>query len=185
MDKKSINKITQYIFISQPIKKSDLLFVFGTRFNKPVKIAAELLKNGYAKYILFSGGVNKTTGKNEARRMQKKAIELGVARENIIIEDKSTNTLENILFGREIINQKTGLKNIRTITLICKNYHARRALMTFKKHFPRNIELRVYPYEIYGFTRDNWHRKKIGLEKVLEEMERIKKYLNKGDLEQL
>lgn len=181
----NINKITEYIFQSHSIKKSDVIFVFGTHFNKPVEITTELFKKGCARYIMFSGGANKVTGQNEAQRMQKKAIEVGIPKENIILEDKSTNTLENVLFSKKIIDQKVGLKNIKVITLITKNYHARRALMTFKKHFPKSIETRAYPYEIYGFTKNDWSSKKTGQKKVVGEMERIKKYLAKGDIKEL
>ena len=99
----------------------------------------------------------------------------------IIIEDRSSNTLENVLFSKEIIDKKFGLDNIKDITTIVKHCHSRRVLMTLKKHFPDTIKLSVYPYEQYGFTKDNWFEHEKGREKVLSEYKKIPIYLAKGD----
>ena len=58
-------------------------------------------------------------------------------------------------------------------------------LVILKKHFPKNIELIPVTYEIYGFTKDNWFESEVGKEKVLNEWEKIPKYLDKGDIEEL
>ncbi len=68
-----------------------------------------------------------------------------------------------------------------------KNYHSRRVLMTLRRHVPRHIKLKVSAYssEHYSFTKENWTESELGRKKVFEEKEKIKKYLEKGDLTEL
>jgi len=112
-------------------------------------------------------------------------INKGVSKKDVILEDQSTNTLENVIFSKKIIEEKIGFDNIKSIILITKHYHSRRALMTIKRHFPKKIAIIPVTYEIYGFNKNNWFGSKIGKKKVLEEYEKIKKYLEKGDIEEL
>jgi uncharacterized SAM-binding protein YcdF (DUF218 family) len=185
VNNEEINKITDYIFLKSNPQKADLALVFGTRHQDAVDKTFELYKNKFVDKILVSGGINKETGKKEAEEMSEKLINLGVKKENILAEDKSTNSLENVLFSKKIIEKEIGFENIHKIIAVVKSYHSRRALMTIKKHFPKNIELIPAPYEIYDFTKDNWFESEIGREKVLGEWNKIPIYLEKGDIEEL
>jgi uncharacterized SAM-binding protein YcdF (DUF218 family) len=181
-----IAKITNYIFQESKPTKGDIAFVFGTKsWEEPLKTAIKLYKKGTVSLIVFSGGVNKATGINESKIMFKNAIRQGVKKKDIIVEDRSTNTLENVLFSKDLIDQKIGLHKIRIIIAVVKNYHARGSLMTLKKHFPSYVEFKAVPYSLYGFNKKNWYLTEKGREKVLGEVEKIKKYLKKGDLQEL
>jgi len=185
MNKDNIRKITDYIFLESKPRKADLAIVFGTRYSDPIEKVFELYRNKLVSKILVSGGKNKVTGEKEASMMRDRLIKLGVEKENILIEEESTNSLENVLFSKIIIENKIGFKNIKKIIAVVKHYHSRRALMTLKKHFPKNIELIPAPYDIYGFTKNNWFEKEKGREKVMSEWNKIKKYLKKKDIEEL
>jgi len=185
MSREEIKKITDYIFLESKPQKADLALVFGTRHPEAINKVYELYCCKLVPQILINGGANKITGKNEAQEMSKKLIELGVKREDIILENQSTNTLENVLFSKKIIEKKLGFSNIKKIIAVVKHYHSRRALMTLKKHFPKNIELIPVTYEIYGFTKNNWHKNETGKEKAMSEWNKIPKYLKKGDIEEI
>jgi len=185
MNPEEIKKITNYIFLESTPQKADLAFIFGTRHEEAIKKVYTLYKNKLVPIILISGGINRVTGKNEAQEISQKLIQLGVNKSEIILENKSTNSLENVLFSKEILDKKIGLKNIKSIIPVVKHYHSRRALMTLKKHFPENIEFTPAIYEIYGFTKNNWFKHEIGKEKVLGEWNKISKYLKKGDIKEL
>ena len=185
MNPEEIRKITEYIFLKSEPRPADLALVFGTRHLEAIKKVVELYESGLTPRILVSGGQNRITGENEAREMSKKLIELGVRPEDIILEDKSANSLENVLFSKKIIDDLFGLNNIHNIIGVVKHYHSRRALMTLKRHFPENIKLTPVTYEIYGFTADNWFDTEVGLEKVLGEWRKIPEYLAKGDIQEL
>lgn len=185
MNQNEIGRITDYIFLTSNPQKADLALVFGTRHQEAINKVYELYRGGLAPKILVSGSRNRVTGENEALEMSKKLIALGIKKDDLILENQSTNSLENVLFSKKIIEEKIGFNKIKKIIAVVKHYHSRRALMTLKKHFPENVELILVTYEIYGFTRENWFEDKIGNEKVMSEWGKIQKYLAKGDIEEL
>ena len=184
-----IKEITDYIFLNDKNPSGDIAFVFGTwnAWKESIEKAAELYKNGFVPKVIVSSGENPVTGASEGDLMALDLEKLGVPKKDILIEKKSTNTLENVLFSKKIIDKELGLQNIRIITAVVKNYHARRALMTLRKHIPKNIQLKsaAYASADYPFTKDNWHNVEDGNKKVMEEVEKIKMYLAKGDLTEL
>ena len=78
---------------------------FGNFNDEIARRAAELYHQGYAPKVLFTGGLGRNTQglfpEPEAVRFAKVAMECGVPEEDIILEERSTNTKENILFTRE------------------------------------------------------------------------------------
>ncbi len=182
-------EITDYIFLDDPNPKGDIAFVFGTwnAHKESVQKAVDLYKSGLVPKIIFSGGLNPKYSVIEAPAMALEAIGLGVPKGGILIEDKSTNTLENVVFSLKVIEKEIGLDNIKTIVAVVKNYHVRRVLMTLRKHVPPCIKLKVSTYcsEHYPFTKENWTESELGRKKVFEEKEKIKKYLEEGDLAEL
>lgn len=181
----NIQKITNYIFIDSHFQKADLSIVFGTRCQEAIDKIFEIYRKKLVSKILVSGGINKVTGENEAEIMSQQLMNLGVHPEDIILENKSANSLENVLFSKKIIEDKIGFKNIKRIIAVVKHYHSRRALMTLKKHFPRNVALVPITYEVYDFTKDNWFNSQNGKERVMSEWNKISKYLAKGDIEEI
>ena len=71
---------------------------------------AELFLQGYAPFVIFSGGLGKQTKymwtMSEAELFADVAIKMGVPSEKIIIENKSTNTGENVLFTKKVLQEK-------------------------------------------------------------------------------
>jgi uncharacterized SAM-binding protein YcdF (DUF218 family) len=184
-----IDEITEYIFLNDENPTGDIAFVFGTwnAWKESVVKAADLYKKGFIPKIIVSGGLNPTTGIIEGDMMAEELKKLGVLKNDILVENKSTNTLENVLFSMQVIDKTLGLQNIHTITAVVKNYHACRALMTLRRHISKGIKLKASAYTAahYPFTKDNWNNTEKGSEKVNEELEKIKNYLAKGDLEEL
>lgn len=181
-----IEQISNYIFVPTVSEKADFAFIFGTRqYQGAVQLAYDLYKRNMVSKILVSGGVNRVSGENEALVIFQKLSSLGVNEGDIIVEDRSTNTLENVLFSRQVIEENIGFKNIQTIIAVVKNYHSRRALMTLTKHFPKHIKFISADYEVYNFNKNNWSESEQGKEKVFGEYEKIQKYLAKGDIEEL
>lgn len=185
MNQEEIREITEYIFLESNPKKADLALVFGTRYQEPIDMVFRLYRDKFVDKILVSGGINKVNGENESHTMSEKLVALGVDQKDILLEDQSTNSLENVLFSRDVIEKELGFNAIKKIIAVVKHYHSRRAIMTLKKHFPKTVELIPAAYEIHGFTKDNWFKSDLGIEKVLGEWEKIQKYLSQGDIEEL
>ena len=102
--------IWDYLCLNQTPEKVDCIVGFGN-FNTDIACrAAELYRQGYAPKILFTGGLGRNTEgllpEPEAVRFARVAMECGVPEADILIEDKSANTRENIEFTRELMRQK-------------------------------------------------------------------------------
>jgi tetratricopeptide (TPR) repeat protein len=78
--------------------------------------------------IIVTGGVPKQ-GITEAEAMSNWLIFQGIDKERIILENKSTDTVENALFTIAIL-EKEGIKDV---TLVTSASHMRRALTVFKE----------------------------------------------------
>ena len=102
--------IWDYLCLHQAPRKADVIVGFGN-FNEDIpRRAAELYLQGYAPKILFTGGLGRNTvgllPESEADRFARVAISCGVPDEAIIREDKSTNTAENILFTKRLLEER-------------------------------------------------------------------------------
>jgi tetratricopeptide (TPR) repeat protein len=78
--------------------------------------------------IIVTGGVPKQ-GITEADAMSNWLISQGIEKDRIILENKSTDTVENGLFSTAILD-KEGIKDV---TLVTSASHMRRALTVFKE----------------------------------------------------
>lgn len=78
--------------------------------------------------IVVTGGVPKQ-GVTEADAMSNWLISQGIEKDRIILENKSTDTVENALFSTALL-EKEGLKDV---TLVTSASHMRRALTAFKE----------------------------------------------------
>lgn len=137
-----LNKIEDFIKPSKyPVQQLKGVIVLGGSFNSGLqsKERNEVLLNSSAErltkvleiynknpkiLILFSGfsGKLRPQGWSESDMAKKFFLEQGVRSENLIIENKSRNTLENISYSKDII----------------KNYKGTWGLITSASHMPRS-----------------------------------------------
>ena len=101
--------IWEYLRLDREPQRADVIVGFGNFNTEIARRAAQLYLQGYAPKILFTGGLGRNTEgllpEPEAVRFAKAAMECGVPEADIILEDKSTNTKENILFTREKLEE--------------------------------------------------------------------------------
>lgn len=113
-----LQTIWDYLCLHQPPQKADCIVGFGNFNTNIARRAAELYHLGLAPKILFTGGLGRNTEgllpEPEAVRFAKVAISCGVPEADILIEDKSTNTKENIEFTREML-EKAGVPHDRIL----------------------------------------------------------------------
>ena len=99
--------IWDYLCLHQEPTAADCIVGFGNFNTNIARRAAQLYLEGIAPKILFTGGLGRNTEgllpEPEAIRFAKVAMECGVPEEDIILEDKSTNTKENILFTKQLL----------------------------------------------------------------------------------
>lgn len=101
--------IWDYLGMHQEPQKADCIVGFGNFNDNIARRAAELYHQGYAKRILFTGGLGRNTRgllpEPEAARFARVAVACGVPEDAILQEDRSTNTKENILFTRKLLTE--------------------------------------------------------------------------------
>lgn len=135
---KNAKLVWDFMHMHHEIKKADAIFVLCSLDTRVASYAAELYLQGYAKWVIVSGGAGKFTKgiftKSEAEVFADIIIAAGVPKDKMIIEDKSTNTGENIRFTYELL-QKTG-HTFSSFILVQKPYMERRTFATFKKQWP-------------------------------------------------
>jgi len=179
---KEVARITRSLDIQAVPEHADVAFVFGSMSNTPAQIAARLYQDGVVDHIVLTGGINRESGKLEAENRLRVLSAEGIPDQKIIFESKSTNTMENVCFAREVMAEKLDLARIKSVVAVAKWYHSRRAVMTLKRFLPPGIRYFTVTYELPNIRRDNWWLNDIGRHYVLKEWNCIPRYLQQGDL---
>lgn len=171
-----------YHHVHHTLEKSDCILVLGSHDLRVAERGAALYLQGWAPLLVFSGGLGRLTqeiwSEAEADKFAAIALNKGVPREAILIENKSTNTGENILFTKKLFQEK----NIdpQTFIVVQKPYMERRSYATFKKHWPDKKLLVTSPQ----VTLKTYPNEDISLEEVIHimvgDLQRIKLYPEKG-----
>lgn len=133
-EKDALKIIWNYMVLEEPIQKCDLILGCGcANLSIPVK-CSELLKQGYGKNILFTGGFGKITkntfSKPEADRYKEIALKEGIKEEQIYVENQSQNTGDNFRFSLYLIREKQ-IKSDK-ILIVHNKLSERRTLATAK-----------------------------------------------------
>jgi DUF218 domain len=168
--------------------RADLIFVPGTRLPDPAAITARLLIENIAPLVLVTGGINKVTGANEAAALRQELLSLGASPDTIIMEDMSTNTLENVVHGWEVVASRFSDRPLTSVLAVCKWMHSRRVLMTLKAHLPADVRYYACTYAPEGVTREAWIRDgEISAQTaaVIGNWRNIPTYLAKGDIREI
>jgi len=94
--------------------------------------AIDLYKRGYIKKIIFTGGSGRLLHPEmkEGELLKPYILRMGVAADDLLIENESNNTRENAVFTKKLID-KDSLKG--KFLLITSGFHMRRSLRCFKK----------------------------------------------------
>jgi uncharacterized SAM-binding protein YcdF (DUF218 family) len=172
----------EYHHMKHLLKKCDCILVLGSHDLRVAEGGAELYLQGYAPIIIFSGGLGRLTQhmwrETEAEQFARIAIEKGVPEKAILIEDKSTNTGENILFTQQLLKEHN--LHPQSFIVVQKPYMERRSYATFKKHWPDKDVIVTSPQISFA----NYPTEEIPLEKVINimvgDLQRIKVYAEKG-----
>ena len=180
----NVKILWDYMHVDHPLRKADCIVGFGC-YNEEIALrAAELWHQGWAPLVLFTGGLGRNTKEMwtepEARRFAKLAVEAGVPEERILIEDQSTNTAENILFTKKILEPM----GVRSIIGIHKPFMERRLHAAMGVYWPQmpccvtspreTIEEYVSLSEKAGMTEQRV------LEVLVGDFQRIEVYAEKG-----
>jgi len=94
-----------------------------------IELALEWWKRFPHAKLIMSTGDNQGLGIPNSRVMAEYAMRLGLPRENVIEENRSRNTYQNLLYSMEIIERQ----NLKQPTLVTLDLYTRRAVATARK----------------------------------------------------
>jgi hypothetical protein len=191
-----IREITRLTFLNMEeydySRPFDLLFVFGGSHPEIWGTTKEAYDRGLAKRILVTGGYKETATRHESwtygitpesHVIRRKLVDLGVPEENIIVEDRSTNSLENVLFAKELVD----FTAIRRLLFVSKAFASGRQWRTLKRHLPKEMDYAPYlahtTINKIPVTRIDWPQISEHRQVVYGEYLRIVAYGQKGDIE--
>lgn len=136
--RKLAERVWRYHHMDHELQKSDIILVLCSHDTTVAERGAQLFLDGWAPLLAFTGGLGAITRRlwsdPEADRFARIAIEMGVPEDRILIENRSTNTGENVAFTRDLLRSR-GLDPASFI-LVQKPYMERRTFATFSQVWP-------------------------------------------------
>ena len=187
-----IEGITQTVFVAPELNQSaDLLFIFGTStIDDEIleSVTRDCQQGRFPKVIVtgLSGRLYSETGKPVAHIMRDELIARGVPSEVILVQDRSTNTLEDVAFSLDVLEKHDIF--LDSIAFLCKAHHSGRCLRTLRRFFPAlTLSPVVYiaEYEGVKIAEENWYQHEVSRGRVYGEYLRIIEYSKRGDIAHL
>jgi hypothetical protein len=177
-----LSPVWRFLVVNDQPKRSDIIFVFGgLDLAVPIR-AAELYHAKIATQILITGNIGPLSknvfNKPEAQIFRDEMIKHHVPSSSVLIEDKATNTLQNVMLGMNLLLSSN--ITIESAVLVAKPFLMRRCLATFQHHYNKIKVLACPPQGPILKFCDRPRRE--FAERVLAELHRIKIYSEKGDI---
>lgn len=117
-----------------------------------MKHAIDLYKKGLAPKLILSGAASDGLTSN-ALAMHLEASAAGIPNEVVLMEEKATNTYENALYTKQIVQNQ----EMDNIILVSSPYHQRRVYETFRMVFGgTDVMLQNSPSVYCSWKADNW-----------------------------
>jgi uncharacterized SAM-binding protein YcdF (DUF218 family) len=174
--------VWDYHHVGHALAKADAILVLGSHDTRVAERAADLFLDGWAPLVVFSGHLGALTKghfeRSEAAIFADVAAARGVPREHILIEDRSTNTGENVVFMRQLLDER-GIA-VRRAIAVQKPYMERRTLATFRARWPELDVIVTSPqidwadYPNHDISRDDVLHIMVG------DLQRLMVYAEKG-----
>jgi uncharacterized SAM-binding protein YcdF (DUF218 family) len=118
-------------------QKADAIIVLGASswngkvtpvFKERINHGIYLYNEGYAKKIIFTGGYGKGSNTSDAKAAEIYAKNNGVPETDILCEEESTVTLDNLKFSKEIMDEN----NLKSAIIVSDPLHMKRAMLCAK-----------------------------------------------------
>jgi uncharacterized SAM-binding protein YcdF (DUF218 family) len=163
------------------LQPADLLFVFGTRegVDEFVDAIATLWHAGFCRHVLISGGPTWNNADAEAFVLRRGIVGAGVPDSVILLEPRATNTGENVIFSLPIIEERIGLKRIRSVIALGKVCTSVRYLMTLQRHWPE-VEKMLVAVNYFGHPIEQWPQHEVTRARILREWRKLEPYKAAG-----
>ncbi len=172
----------EYNRMEMPLSRADLILTLGSHDTRVAERAAQVFFAGLAPRIVFSGGRGRLTQdlfpRPEAEVFADVAVRLGVPEDKILLENQSTNTGENIILTRKLLQERD--IHPRKIILVQKPYMLRRAYATARKQWPEMEFLVTGPQIDFAHYPNAQIPKDLLINIMVGDTQRIKRYAEMG-----
>ena len=130
----------------QNTQKADAIVVL-TGGKGRVEEGVRLFRKSRAEFLFFVG-VDPSVRKSDLYRPKPG----DPSADNVILEKSSRNTLENSIFGRDVIVRS----GVHSVLLITSRYHLKRASILFRNSLPKDITIIPYPVDSVNLKESWW-----------------------------
>lgn len=174
--------VWNYHQLGHTLKEADIIWALGSHDLRVADRTAELWHDRLAPVIVMSGGLGNFTEASfpepEADLFAKRAIELGVPADSILIENKSTNTGENVAFTQEILTSR-GIDPNSAIA-VQKPYMERRTFATIRAQWPEiNVQVTSPRLDFDSYCNADFPKEKVTAI-MIGDLQRIIEYPSRG-----
>lgn len=157
--------ITKIVYLDQNLsqdKKCDIGIIFGGVSMIPYRVneALRLYKKGYLDKLLVTGGIgifNIDRDCSEAYKMYSYLLENGVSSHDILFENESKSTMENITNSLALLNDLYNLNNLK-LALITSDFHLKRCQGLLENKINFQNELVGYGVKDGIYDIDSWYK---------------------------
>ncbi len=155
-------------FAATPNPGADYCIILGAQWKstgpstvlrKRLDAAIEYLNENPETLVIVSGGQGSNEVMSEAAGMQDYLINAGIDASRIIMEDKSTNTYENLTYSADFLDEQND-----RVVIVTNNFHTFRALSIAKKQGYVNAE-GLSADSVLWFLPNNMLREFVGIMK--------------------
>lgn len=187
---KQIEELTDIVFL--PIvapEPCDAIFIFGGTYPGHWQQAIVAYHKGYGTRVIVTGGVKPNAFRHptwpdaqmpEADGIRAQLVEGGVKPSAIVFENRSRNTLENVLFAQEVFD----FSSVRRVLIVGKSFGMGRGQRTLAQNVPVAIQYIPFGFDTdyhgHFISRDDWMHSTTGRNLVLGEHLKILRYGRMG-----
>ncbi|WP_405071681.1 YdcF family protein [Kribbella sp. NBC_01510] len=127
---RSSRKVDFVIVLGSGLRGSRVPPLLAGRLDRAKQVYDRAVRRGRSPLLITSGGQGPDEDIPESHAMASYLIERGVPADRILREDKSTSTMENLTFSRELM---VDLRPTYRCLIVTNNFHAFRAALTARK----------------------------------------------------
>jgi uncharacterized SAM-binding protein YcdF (DUF218 family) len=118
------------IILGAGLNGDQLSWTLWERMNKGLTVLQENPKMK----VVVSGGQGPGEWITEAEGMRRFLVKHGVAEERILKEEKSTSTMENFRYSRELLDQQLGFEVSKPVMVITNDFHVLRSKILARRN---------------------------------------------------
>ena len=134
-----------FSYRQSPVKADAIVVLTGGKGR--VEEGVRLFRYSRAEFLFFVG-VDPSVIKSDLYRPRPG----DPSADNVILEKSSRNTLENSIFGRDVLVRS----GVHSILLITSRYHLKRASILFRNSLPMDITIIPYPVDTINLKESWW-----------------------------